>query len=290
MIRFIIILLTFFPTLSVFADKKVLPSVQDIDSKNKNKFDISVYKCIAADEALKNLYMQDAIKILIHKKHNNAGTKCSEVEKSLQQVLYVQTEINSIARMPECMEDVDQKTISIDKIKETQSIISEKYNNVAQEYTQYFTYDANLANIEECIRFYDQLATVKSLNSQQEQRQAEFDYAKDVTLQNNLRGIYGDENGVKNLEETVYEINSKVITLKKISKYSVLEYEKQHWSLISAFDGKLVYTNGTTYIAFPMKKGISYSADSLPHSLFQIQKKVDIKKNRYSIFVVKPLI
>ena len=277
-------------SISAFAEKKMLPSVQDIDSKNKNKFDIFVYKCISTDEVLKNLYMQDAIKILIHKKHNNVKTKCSEIEQSLKQVLHVQTEINSIAKMPECMEDIDQQTISIEKIKETQSIISEKYNNVAQEYTQYFTYDANLANIEECIRFYDQLATVKSLNSQQEQRQEEFDYAKDVTLQNNLRGIYGDENGVKNLEETISEINSKVITFKKISKYSILEYETQYWRLFGAFDDNLVYTNGTAYIAFPMKKGISYSAESLPHSLFQIQKKVDIKKNRYSVFLVKPLI
>lgn len=289
MIKLLVILPAFLATFSAFAARQILPSVQHIDKQNKNKFDISVYKCISAQEDLKQLYMQDDVKYALQKKHKTF-TNCSDIEKSLKEISAIQNEINFIVNLPQCAEGVDASIISHETAKETKEMVTERYNKVSQSYTKYFNYDGRLANIEACINFYDKLVTMQNINKLEEEKFQEFTEAQYVANKKGLRGIYGNENGVKNLETTTSEINAREILLYDVAKYAILEYERERWNLVGAFGKNFVYSNGVAYIAFEAQLGKNYETDCLPHKLFQIQKKVDIKKNGYSIFIVKPLL
>ena len=286
MIRFFLILA--FLSSSVFA-KKIMPSVEDIDGTNKNKFDVGVYKCISDNAELKQIYMEETVKIVIQQKHKNA-TNCADIQKSLENVLIVKKSMQNIANIPECSENVNQQNITLEQAKEIQEKITEEYNKIAQDYTQFFTYDANLSNVEGCMNFYDEFITVQNLNLAEQKKAKQLYDGNIVAQRSGLFGIYGNKNGAKGLNVTITEIQAKEIKLREISQYAILEYDTQNWKLVGAFDNKLVYSDGSVYIGFKIQKGLSYSADTLPHSLFQIQKKVDIKKNGYSIFIVKPLI
>ena len=286
MIRLLFIIFS----LSAFAAKKTLPSVEDMDHVNKNKFDIAVFKCISNNEELKKLYVYDTVKIIMQNKYNKAIPQCPEIFKSLERINSVQKEMHSIANMPECSENAHQQQITLDDARIVQEQISNRYNAIAQEYTQFFTYDANLANVEACMNFYDEFTVAQNINIAEQNKIDQLIQAEKIASKHRLEGIYGNDNIVKSLEQAITDLQSNVITKKELSRYAILEYDTKNWKLVGAFDNKLVYSNGNVNIAIKIVKGVSYSTESLPYSIFQMQKKIDIKKNQYSIFLVKPLI
>lgn len=284
MIVFILLLAGF----SVFAAQK-LPSVGDIDAYSKSKFDIQIYKCLVNRSDLVQLYKVQSVKAYIEKKYKNS-VDCSQVIPQLEKISDVQKTMIDISNRLECSDEAYSKTISLDDAKVIQNSMTAMYNKIAGEYSQFFTYDAVLTNVESCINYYDDVTVAENINMEAQRKIAVMNQAQAITAQYNLVGVYGDESGAKGLVAVISEIENGNITMKEISQYSILESTANIWVLVGAFDRNLIYSSGTVYVAIPMIQGISYSGDALPYNLFQLQKKIDIKKSRYSIYILKPLI
>ena len=43
------------------------------------------------------------------------------------------------------------------------------------------------------------------------------------------------------------------------------------------------------YIAIPFVPGVTYSCDKLPYKIFKLEKKIEIPKKEYSIYILEPL-
>lgn len=283
MIRLVALICSFF----VFAAQK-MPSVSDISAHGKNKFDVQVHKCLANRSDLSALYGMQSVKSYIVGKHKTIN--CSQIVAQMEKILHVQKSMLDISNRSECAENLHAKVITFEDAKAVRDGIAAKYDEIANEYTQFFTYDATLSNVESCIGYYDEVVVAENIYLEERRKVAAIQQAQEITAKYGLVGVYGDENGTRDLTRVISEIENGDITIKEVSRYSVLEGAKQDWALVGAFDRNLVYSNNKVHIAIPMVKGVSYPGDALPYSLFQIQKKIDIKKNRYSIYIVKPLI
>ncbi len=296
MLKYII---PFFLVFSVFAreissedfDSVRQPSVGNIEEVQANKFKKIINDCLANNGDLKNLYKIQSIASYIQRTFNESS-KCSDITAELQKALLVQNTLNVLAEDKMCnIEGIDISTMTPQEAARIKDQITSKFNGIATDYTKYFTYTEKIAQLEYCMNYYNNYTIVEEIQKNVNEFTEELQNKQHIVKQNNLKGFYGEKRGLVGLGilSLISDLENKKITTGAAKDYAIFETSPYDWQLSGAMEGYLLYFLQEKYIAIPFVPGVTYSCDKLPYKIFKLEKKIEIPKKEYSIYILEPL-
>lgn len=265
-----------------------ISSVQNINP-NYNPFQDKILACIGGDFLMLDIYKYQSVQQYIQKKFN-IDTKCDRITQELTNAIEIQNKIHEISAIKECdFDTLDTSALTNEIAQTTLQNIQTPLKDVMPEYTKYFIYGEDIANIEVCIDFYSNLniaheiktETTEILNSDR----AKIESRREIIKEHGLLSFYGESKSALGIVPFITDVGNRILTVQQAKNYAVIELEPEMWHCSDTMRNLIIYTDGTHNIAIPMKKGIEYSCDKLPHDLFILQKKIENPKKEYSLFI-----
>lgn len=267
------------------------PSIQDISAIQKEKFQIKIQDCIAENQDLVQLIQIPSVQSYLSLTYTISST-CKEIKKDLQNALQIQQKMYNLSKSDICNISANDKvTMTIKIAKQNKKNVENKIQGISQNYTKYFTYNQEMANLELCLNYYKHFTTSNNIDANIASIVNDIAAQRDIVKKHYLKGIYGEDVGLAGMGiiKAIKDIENKQVSISQIKHYAIIEMYPNKWEMVGAMGSVLIYSDGLKFISIPFIHGTTYSCDKLPHNLFTIQKKIEIPKKDYSIYSLKYL-
>lgn len=264
----------------------VASSVTNISNNAEVKpSDKVVLECIQYAPHLQQIYEFENVREALNGKFN-ASSKCDSIIKDLETLSETHKSIADVVNSEVCLNPAHDLTV-----EQKRKALEDIYNKSSQEYSKFFAYDETLEKFETCLSYYNKASTLQIIASEAEVKKASTKTKRKILEIHDLLGFYGENKGAtgSDISSMISDIENKNITLKEGKSYAVIEEEREKWEFRSAIIGYIIYSFDGNNIALPFVKGVSYSCDTLPYTIFKLEKKIEIPEKESAIYLLEPL-
>ena len=276
---------TFAEEISQMPNGETSPTITNIIETAEKKVVISVYECIKDSPALQKLYEYENVREVFNAKIKTYS-KCDAIIKELEGINEIRKSIADAVNG-----DICTNLDSAEPIEPKKKLLEEIYAKSSQEYAKFFAYDETLGKFEVCLSHYNEAVTLQAISREEEARLVSRQAKRKVLEMHDLRGFYGENRNAtgSNLEAMISDVENKNVTLKEVKSYGIVEESREKWELSGAIIGYIIYSFEKNYVALPFVRGITYSCDKLPYTMFKLEKKIEIPEKEYTIYILEPL-
>ena len=255
-----------------------------VENVEKKSSDV-ISDCIKDTPHLQTVYAHSNVQEILNSKFNSSS-RCELITKELEHIHEAHKSIADIVNSEMCLNPVHDSTA-----EQKRKILEDAYNKSSQEYAKFFAYDETLAKFEDCFSHYNNASTLQILANEAETKKASAKAKRKILEIYDLLGFYGENKGAtgSDIPALISDIENKNITLKEGKSYAVIEEEQTKWQFRSAIIGYIIYSFNGNHIALPFVKGVSYSCDKLPYTIFKLEKKIEIPEKESTIYLLEPL-
>ena len=251
----------------------------------EKKAESNITDCIKDSSQLQKIYEYENVRETFNSKFN-ASSKCDSIIKELESINETRKSIANATSSEMCLNPTQDSAA-----EQKRKILEDIYNKSSQEYARFFAYDETLAKFEDCFSHYNNASTLQVIAVEEEVKKSSIRAKRKILGMHDLLGFYGENKGAtgSDISSLISDIENKNITLKEGKSYAVIEEVREKWELSGAIIGYTIYSFEGKYIALPFVKGISYSCDTLPYTIFKLEKKIEIPEKEYTIYLLEPL-
>lgn len=264
-------------------------TVTNIIETAEKKVKLNVYECIKDIPSLQTLYEYENVREIFNAKIHT-HLKCDSVIKELESINETRKSIIDYVNGDICTASLDETT-GRDIVEQKKKLLEDVYSKSSQEYAKFFAYDENMGKFEGCLSKYTEIATVQEIEQEEASKKTAKDSKRKLLEMHDLSGFYGENRNAtgSNIHAMISDIENKNVTLKEAKSYAVMEEGREKWELSGSIIGYLIYSYEKKFVALPFVRGISYSCDQLPYTIFKLEKKIEIPERDYTIYLLEPL-
>ena len=255
--------------------------VENFEKKAGN----NIADCIKDFPHLQKVYEYENVREIFNGKFN-ASSKCDSIIKELESINETRKSIADSTNSEMCINPVQDSTA-----EQKRKMLEDIYNKSSQEYAKFFAYDETLAKFEDCLSYYNNASTLQIIAVEEEVKKSSIRAKRKVLEMHDLLGFYGENKSAtgSDISSLISDIENKNVTLKEGKSYAIIEEVREKWELSGAIIGYIIYSFEEKYIALPFVRGVSYSCDRLPYTIFKLEKKIEIPEKEYTIYLLEPL-